>query len=388
MAGAGGLVALLLGIDGKVGQSLVIAVVGALMIVYVLVGGMKGTTWVQIIKAVLLIIGAGAMTLWVLALNGLSLSNVLGEAVAVHPEGDRILEPMLQYGASATSKLGFVSLAIALVFGAAGLPHVLMRFYTVPTAKEARRSVTWAIGLIGAFYLFTLILGFGAAYLVGVDAIKASPGGANSAAPLLAYELGGTLLLGVIAAVAFATILAVVAGLTITASACFAHDVYNGVLKHGQADPTQEVKVARRTALTIGAISIVGGVLANGQNIAFLVSLAFAIAASANLPSILYSLYWKRFNTRGSVWSIYGGLLSALLLIVFSPVVSGSETAMIPGADFAWFPLSNPAIVSVPLGFFLGWLGSVTSPEHDAAKQAEMEVRSMTGAGAERAVTH
>ncbi|MFH5823619.1 cation acetate symporter [Georgenia sp. AZ-5] len=388
MAGAGGLVALLLGIDSPVGQGLVIAVVGALMIVYVLVGGMKGTTWVQIIKAVLLILGAGLMTLWVLALNGLNLSNVLGEAVAVHPEGDRILEPMLQYGASDASKLGFVSLAIALVFGAAGLPHVLMRFYTVPTAKEARRSVTWAIVLIGAFYLFTLILGFGAAYVVGADAILAAPGGANSAAPALAFELGGTILLGIIAAVAFATILAVVAGLTITASASFAHDVYNGVLKHGRADPAKEVKVARRTAVTIGAISIVGGVLANGQNIAFLVSLAFAIAASANLPSILYSLYWKRFNTRGSVWSIYGGLISALVLIVFSPVVSGSETAMIPGADFAWFPLSNPALVSVPLGFFLGWLGSVTSKEHDAAKQAEMEVRSMTGAGAEKAVAH
>ncbi|PFG41197.1 cation/acetate symporter [Georgenia soli] len=388
MAGAGGLVALLLGIDSATGQGLVIAVVGALMIIYVLIGGMKGTTWVQIIKAVLLIIGTALMTVWVLVLNGLSLSDVVGAAIDVHPEGARIAEPMLQYGASETSKLGFVSLAIALVFGAAGLPHVLMRFYTVPTAKEARRSVSWAIGLIGAFYLFTMVLGFGAAYLVGADAIKAAPGGANSAAPALAYELGGTLLLGIIAAVAFATILAVVAGLTITASASFAHDIYNGVLKEGKADPAQEVKVARRTAVTIGVISIVGGVLANGQNVAFLVSLAFAIAASANLPSILYSLYWKRFNTRGSVWSIYGGLISALVLIVFSPVVTGSETAMISSIDIAWFPLSNPAIVSVPLGFFLGWLGSVTSKEHDAVKQAEMEVRSMTGAGAEKAVVH
>ncbi|RPF28852.1 solute symporter family protein [Georgenia muralis] len=388
MAGAGGLVALLLGIDGKFGQGLVIAVVGALMIVYVLIGGMKGTTWVQIIKAVLLIIGAGVMTIWVMALNGMNLSEVVGSAISAHPEGARIAEPMLQYGASGTSKLGFVSLAIALVFGAAGLPHVLMRFYTVPTAKEARRSVTWAIGLIGAFYLFTLVLGFGAAYLVGADAIRAAPGGANSAAPALAFELGGTLLLGVIAAVAFATILAVVAGLTITAAASFAHDIYNGVIKNGEADPAQEVKVARRTAVTIGAISIVGGVLANGQNVAFLVSLAFAIAASANLPSILFSLYWKRFNTRGSVWSIYGGLVSALVLIIFSPVVTGSETAMIPGIDIAFFPLSNPALVSVPLGFFLGWLGSVTSAEHDVAKQAEMEVRSMTGAGAEKAIVH
>ena len=388
MAGAGGLVALLLGVQDQLGQSLVIAVVGALMIVYVLVGGMKGTTWVQIIKAVLLIVGAGVMTVWVLVLDGGNLSTLLERASAAHPEGDRILEPMLQYGASDASKLGFVSLAIALVLGAAGLPHVLMRFYTVPTAREARRSVTWAIGLIGAFYLFTLILGFGAAYLVGVDAILAAPGGANSAAPALAYELGGTLLLGIIAAVAFATILAVVAGLTITAAASFAHDVYNGVLKDGKASPEKEVRVARATAVVVGLVSIVGGVLANGQNVAFLVSLAFAIAASANLPSILYSLYWRRFSTRGSVWSIYGGLLSALVLIVFSPVVTGSETAMFPGADIAWFPLANPALVSVPIGFLAGWLGTVTASDADRLKQAEMEVRSLTGAGAERAAPH
>ena len=387
MAGAGALVSLLIGIEGRVGQSLVIAVVGVVMIAYVLIGGMKGTTWVQIIKAVLLITAVGVTTVWILALNGFNLSAVLGQAVDAHPEGEAILEPMMQYGTSGASKLGFVSLAIALVFGAAGLPHVLMRFYTVPTAKEARRSVVWAIVLIGFFYLCTLVLGFGAAYIVGVDVIGQLPGGSNAAAPALAYEVGGTLLLGIISAVAFATILAVVAGLTITASASFAHDIYNGVFKHGQADPKKEVAVARRTALVIGAISIVGGVLAAEQNVAFLVSLAFAIAASANLPSILYSLYWKRFNTRGSVWSIYGGLFSALFLITFSPVVSGAPDAMIPGADFAWFPLTNPAIISVPLGFFLGWLGSVTSSEHDELKHAEMEVRSMTGAGAEKATS-
>jgi len=388
MAGAGALVSLLLGVDSTAGQSAVIAVVGALMIVYVMIGGMKGTTWVQIIKAVLLITAVGVMTVWIMASNGFNLSALLGRAVDSHPDGAAILEPMLQYGTSGTTKIGFVSLAIALVFGAAGLPHVLMRFYTVPSAKEARKSVVWAIALIGFFYLCTLVLGYAATYLVGVDTIRDAPGGSNAAAPALAYELGGTLLLGIVAAVAFATILAVVAGLTITASASFAHDVYNGVLKEGKATPENEVKVARRTAVVIGAISIVGGILAAEQNVAFLVSLAFAIAASANLPSILFSLYWKRFNTRGSTWSIYGGLVSALVLIAFSPVVSGSETAMIPGADFAWFPLTNPAIVSVPLGFLLGWLGSVTSNEHDEAKQAEMEVRSMTGAGAERAAGH
>lgn len=388
MAGAGGLVALLLGISDRGQQSVVIAVVGLVMIVYVLVGGMKGTTWVQIIKAALLIAGAGAMTVWVLLQNGFNLSTLLGKAAAASPDGERVLQPMLQYGVSDMSKLSFVSLAIALVLGAAGLPHVLMRFYTVPTAKDARSSVTWAIALIGAFYLFTFILGFGAAVLVGPETIENAPGGVNSAAPLLAFELGGTVLLAVISGVAFATILAVVAGLTITASASFSHDIYNSVIKDGTATPQQEVRVARLTAVVIGVVAIIGGIVANGQNVAFLVALAFAIAASANLPSILFSIYWKRFNTRGSLWSIVGGLTSALVLIVFSPAVSGSEMAMLPSMDFAWFPLTNPALVSVPLGFALGWLGTVTSSEHDAVKQAEMEVRSMTGVGAEKAITH
>ena len=219
------------------------------------------------------------------------------------------------------------------------------------------------------------------------------PGKANAAAPALAFflpgkGLGGTIFLALIAGVAFATILAVVAGLAITASASFAHDIYNAILKDGKADPTQEVKVARTTVIVIGALAIVGGIAAKSQNIAFLVALAFAVAASANLPSILYSLYWKRFNTRGAVWSIYGGLISALVLITFSPAVSGTKTSMFPNADFAWFPLDNPALVSVPVGFILGWLGSITSKEHNAAKYTEMEVRSMTGAGAEGAVAH
>jgi cation/acetate symporter len=385
MAGAGGLVALLLGITDKTQQGFVIALVGVLMIVYVLVGGMKGTTWVQIIKAVLLILGAGVMTVMVMFHYNFNLSSLLGAAAEASPDGTKILQPMLQYG---KDPLSFVSLSIALIFGAAGLPHVLMRFYTVPTAKEARRSVSWAIGLIGAFYLFTLILGYGAAVFVGKDAILAAPGGVNAAAPALAYKLGGELLLGIIAGVAFATILAVVAGLTITAAASFAHDIYNSVLKDGKAPPEQEVRVARITVVVIGVISIIGGIAANGQNVAFLVSLAFAVAASANLPSILYSLYWKRFNTRGSLWSIYGGLVSAVVLIAFSPVVSGLKSSMFPTVNFAWFPLTNPALISVPLGFFLGWLGAVTSKEFNAQKQAEMEVRSMTGAGAEKAVMH
>lgn len=400
MAGAGGLVALLLGVESKSGQSLVIALVGAIMIIYVLVGGMKGTTWVQIIKAVLLVIGASIMSFWVLAKFGMNLSSVFGAAVENSPKaGEKLLGPGLQYGLSGMSKLDFISLSLALVFGTAGLPHVLMRFYTVPSSKEARRSVVWAIWIIGGFYLLTLILGFGAAALVGPEAILAAPGKANSAAPLLAFELGGTFLLGIISAVAFATILAVVAGLTITASASFAHDVYAQVIKKGQVNPDGEVRVARITAVVIGLVAIVGGIFANGQNIAFLVALAFAIAASANLPTILYSLFWKRFNTRGALWSIYGGLISSITLIIFSPVVSGkpanAKTGLSPSMiqdaaiDFHWFPLDNPGIISIPLAFFLGWLGTVTSREASSdEKYAEMEVRSLTGAGAERASVH
>ncbi|AZU02285.1 cation acetate symporter [Brevibacterium linens] len=389
MAGAGGLVSLLMGIDGKVGQSLVIAVVGALMIIYVLVGGMKGTTWVQIVKAVLLIAGAFAMTVWVLALNGFNLSTLLASAVenAAGGVGEAVLEPGLKYG---ENPLDFISLALALVLGTAGLPHVLMRFYTVPTAKEARRSVVWAIWLIGAFYLFTLVLGYGAAALVGADAINNAPGGVNSAAPLLALHLGGPILMGFISAVAFATILAVVAGLAITAAASFAHDIYANVIKKGKVeDSDAEVKIARRTVIVIGAVAIIGGIGVQGQNIAFLVALAFAVAASANLPTIVYSLFWKRFTTRGAVWSIYGGLISAMVLIAFSPVVSGSETAMIPGADFAIFPLSNPGIISIPLGFILGWIASITDRTVESPElAAEMDVRAHTGFGAEEAVEH
>jgi cation/acetate symporter len=400
MAGAGGLVALLLDIKSKTGQSIVIAIVGALMIAYVLIGGMRGTTWVQIIKAVLLIIGAAVMTVWVLTLFKFNLSSVMGSAVErAGATGEKLLSPGAQYGKSGLTKLDFVSLGLALVLGTAGLPHILMRFYTVPTAKEARRSVVWAIWLIGLFYLFTLVLGYGAGALVGPDAIKKAPGAANSAAPLLAYELGGTVLLGLIAAVAFATILAVVAGLTITASASFAHDIYINVIKHGNVQDEQqtEVKVARRTAVVIGIVAILGGILANGQNIAFLVALAFAVAASANLPTILYSLFWKRFNTQGALWSIYGGLGITLILIIFSPVVSGKPVdpatgrspSMLQGVDFHWFPLDNPGLVSIPLSFLLGYLGTVLSKERaDEGKYAEMEVRSLTGAGVEGVSHH
>ncbi|WP_109494140.1 cation acetate symporter [Mycobacteroides chelonae] len=396
MAGAGGLVALLLNIHSRWGQSIVIGVVGVLMIVYVLVGGMKGTTWVQIIKAVLLISGAALMTAAVFAKFGFNFSDIIGAAQHAvsdsHTKGVAsrdVLAPGAQYGGSLTSKINFLSLGLALVLGTAGLPHVLMRFYTVPTAKEARRSVVWAIGLIGAFYLFTLALGYGAAALVGPDRILAAAGGQNSAAPLLAFELGGVILLAVISAVAFATILAVVAGLTITASASFAHDIYASVIKGHNVSEAEQVRVSRITAVVLGVIAIGLGILANGQNVAFLVALAFAVAAAANLPTIVYSLYWARFNTRGALWSMYGGLISTIVLIVFSPAVSGAKTAMIPGADFALFPLANPGIVSIPLAFLLGIIGTLTSSDKgDPGLNAEMEVRSLTGIGAEKAIAH
>ena len=397
MAGAGALVSLLLGVSGAFAEGVVIAVVGAVMIIYVLVGGMRGTTWVQMIKAVLLITGVLIMTIWALAIFGFNFSGLLGAAVNTNPEdGAALLSPGLQYGASTTSKVDFISLGIALVLGTAGLPHVLMRFYTVPTAKEARRSVEWAIWLIGLFYLFTLVIGYAAGALVGADTISRAPGKVNSAAPLLAFELGGPILLGIIAAVAFATILAVVAGLTITASASFAHDVYINVIKRGDVKDTEatQVRVARRTAIVIGIVAILGGILARNQNVAFLVALAFAVAASANLPTILYSLFWRRFNTTGALFSIYGGLAITLLLIIFSPVVSGkgpeaATPSIFPNSDFMLFPLSNPGLVSIPASFLLGAIGTwVGQKRHDESKFAEMEVRSLTGAHIAKAEAH
>jgi len=393
MAGAGGLISLLIGVKNVPGtpfdgQSLVIAVVGILMVIYVLYGGMRGTTWVQIIKAALLVVGAAVLTVWVLGLYGFNLSGLIGSAV--ENTGKPLLEAGNQYGRTVTTKIDFLSLALALVLGTAGLPHILMRFYTVPTAKEARRSVQWAIWIIGIFYLFTLVIGYGAAALLPRGTLTSA--NVNDAAPLLAFQVGGTLLLGIIAAVAFATILAVVAGLTITAAASFAHDIYANVMKEGNPEPGMEVKVARRTALVVGAVAIIGGILANGQNIAFLVALAFAVAASANLPTLLYSLFWRRFNTTGALFSIYGGLAICILLIIFSPVVSGGPTSIFgEGVDFAIFPLQNPGIVSIPLSFLLGVIGTAIGSREpvNEAKFAEMEVRSMTGAGASRtAVDH
>jgi cation/acetate symporter len=403
MVGAGALVALLLGVDDQWLKNLTILGVGALMIVYVTFGGMKGTTWVQIVKAVLLMVGSAIIVLLVLAEFGFNLSELLGTAADNYGEREgsagaqAFLEPGLQYGADLTSQINFLSLGLALVLGTAGLPHILIRFYTVPTSRDARKSVLWAIVLIGVFYLFTLVLGFGAAALLTGDKFAdVAASGGNLASPLLAEAVGGgdgsaggAILLAFIAAVAFATILAVVAGLTLASSTSVAHDIYNSVIRNGQASERDEVRMAKFAAVGIGAVAIGLSIPAQKLNIAFLVALAFAVAASANLPAIVYNMFWRRFNTRGAVWSIYGGLVSCVGLVFFSPTVSGSETALVTGADWSWFPLSNPGIVSIPLGFLLGWLGTITSREPEAEERfTELEVRALTGAGAEQAVQH
>ncbi|MDO5076260.1 cation acetate symporter [Corynebacterium sp.] len=389
MAGAGGLVALLLGISGKGAQAGVVAVVGVLMIAYVLIGGMKGTTYVQMIKAVLLVGGSLIISFLAFWAIGGGFNAVLESAVANHPNGEAILNPGMKYGASLKTKLDFISLGMALVFGTAGLPHVLMRFYTVPTAREARRSVTWTIAIVALFFLLTVIMGYAAAALVGPEQIKNAPGGVNSAVLLLSSRVGGTIFMACISAIAFATILAVVAGLAITASASVAHDLYNSVFRNGEATEEEQVRVSRITVVVIGVLAIVLGIGAMGQNIAFLVALAFGIAASANLPTILFSLYWKKFNTTGALFSIYGGLLTSIILIVFSPAVSGAETSMVPSANWALFPLTNPSIIAIPAGFLLGIIGTmIGKPDNFEEKAAEMEVRSLTGVGVEKAVSH
>lgn len=410
MVGAGALVSLLMGFTDPALKNWVIVGVGILMIIYVTVGGMRGTTYVQIIKAFLLMTGAIILTVMVLWQFGFNISEMLGAAQAAS-ENPNFLEPGQRFGkdifdaagnldvfASLISKLDLISLALALILGTAGLPHILIRFYTVPTSKDARKSVNWAIGNIGAFYLMTIALGFGAAALVGASAITEKDKAGNVAAPMLAEHLGGgpgtlggAIMLAVIGAIAFATILAVVAGLTLASSSSIAHDLYANVIRAGKATPEEEVRVARVAAFVIGGLSIALAIAAQGLNVAFLVALAFAIAASGNLPAILYSLFWKEFNTRGATWAIYGGLFSAVLLIAFSPIVSGATTSLIPldsGIAFNWFPLTNPGLVSIPFGFLMGYIGTKTTNERNYAKYAELEVRSLTGAHIAKATEH
>ncbi|HEY1080832.1 MAG TPA: cation acetate symporter [Prosthecobacter sp.] len=389
MVGAGGIIKQLIGID----FAPAVIGVGVLMLVYVVFGGMLATTWVQIIKALLLMAGALLLSYLVLQFHGFSFGNFF-DAVskadyAATTAPKNLLEPGLKYGVAAAGPWGpldLISLGLGLVLGTAGLPHILVRFYTVPDAKTARSSVVWAMAIIGLFYIMTTFFGFGAATILKMDAItiggKANP---NMVAPILADALGGELFFAFISAVAFATILAVVAGLTMSASASFAHDFYSNVIHAGRENnPNAEVKVARITAFVVGAVSIGLAIfLGPSVNAAFLVGLAFAVAASANLPVIIFSVFWKRFNTTGAVASLATGLASSIILILLSP--NG-----IFGKAGAPFPLENPGIVSIPLGFLAGYLGTVLTkrdPEAEA-KFAELTVRAHTGLGAEKASSH
>ncbi|MFI9330869.1 cation acetate symporter [Kitasatospora sp. NPDC052868] len=408
MVGAGSLVALLLGTNSGAARTWTIVAVGGLMIIYVTVGGMRATTWIQIVKAFLLIAGSVLLTVLLMVRFHGDVAELMRQAAQHSGAGQRYLEPGLKYGKSVTSRIDFFSLGLALVLGTAGLPHILSRFYTVPTARAARRSTMWAIGLVGGFYLMAIALGLGATALVGSAEVRHANAAGNTAVPLLALVLGGgngstggVVLFALISAIAFATILAVVAGLTLASSAAFAHDIWAGAWRdrprrrrrraavpaaragRGEAGERQEVWVARIAAVGIGAVAIALSLFAQQLNVAFLVGLAFAVAASANLPVLLYTLFWRRFTARGAVWSVYGGLVPAIVLVTFSPVVSGSKVALFPGVDFHWFPLENPGLISIPLGFLAGWIGTLTSPEPaDPDRYAELEVRALTGAGA------
>jgi len=400
MVGAGTLVALLLKGSG-ITYNAAVAMVGILMVAYVVFGGMLATTWVQIVKAVLLIAGTCLLSVLVLAHFHFSLAEFFS-AVTQVKDGAKVvnfLTPGLRYKPP-YGALDLVSLGLALVLGTAGLPHILVRFYTVPDAKTARISVAWAMGIIGVFYIMTTFLGFGAATILG-KAFIGKNGGINMSAPLLARALGGDIFFAFISSIAFATILAVVAGLTISASTSFAHDVYENVIHHARPkdgrpqSAKQTVLVARITACVVGAVSIaIAIILGPTFNVAFLVGLAFAVAASANLPVILMSIFWRRFTTQGAVTGLATGLISSLALIIISPSIMGIDGPAVAAAARhliqakALFPLENPGIVSIPLGFLGAFIGTLASrvSEDSAPKFTQFEVRANTGLGSEEAL--
>jgi cation/acetate symporter len=368
MVGAGELIKTIFGIP----YSASVIIVGCVMSAYVLFGGMLATTWVQIIKAVLLL--GGATLLVILTLSHFSYNPLNLFEAAINKYSEIILMP----GNEVKNPLDPVSLGLALMLGTAGLPHILMRFYTVPDAKAARKSVFVATGFIGYFYILTFIIGFGAMVLVGQDVIKSK--GGNMAALLLAEATGGTLFLGFIAAVAFATILAVVAGLTLSGASTLSHDLYVNVLKKGISNEKGEVKVARYATIGLGLLSIILGLTFQGQNVAFMVGLAFAIAASANFPALILSVLWKNFTTIGATASIAVGTISAIVLIVLSPTI----WVDIFKNEEAIFPLKNPAIISIPAAFITGMLISLFTPEPEARKKFESEkLRTYLGVGSE-----
>jgi len=385
MVGAGVLVEALVGIDFW----LSVVLTGGFMIIYIVAGGMLATSWVQIIKAFLLMGTAIVMSLFVLNKIGWNPIDLFDKAKAKSPEGSDYLKP----GLFLATPLDTVSLGLGLVLGTAGLPHILMRFFTVPDAKAARSSVGWAVGLIGAFYVMTTFIGFGARAVLGTAGEKAAGEGGNLAAPNLAENLGGgagttggDLFLAVVAAVAFATILAVVAGLVISASGAVAHDVWSNIVRRGRDSEREEVWVAKIAAVAIGAIAIAIAVIGGeGLNVSFMVGLAFAVAASANFPALLLALTWRRFNTAGAVTGVLFGTISSIALVIISPKVwAGPDSE---GGAFSFYDLSNPGIISIPLGFIGCWLGTVLSREEHKAERSfdELFVRSLTGLGAEEA---
>lgn len=394
MVGAGTLVTLLLKGSG-ITFNWAVTGVGILMVAYVVFGGMLATTWVQIVKAILLMAGTILLSVLVLAHFHFSFPEFFQAITQVNDGGKIVnfLNPGLRYKPP-YGPLDLISLGLALIFGTAGLPHILVRFYTVPDAKTARISVVWAMVIIGTFYIMTTFLGFGAATIVG-KAFIAKNGGTNMSAPLLAQALAGDVFFAFISAIAFATILAVVAGLTISASTSFAHDVYENVIHHGEPQAqAKSVFVARVTAFVVGLVSIAAAILLGPTfNVAFLVALAFAVAASANLPAIVLSIFWRRFTTEGAVGGLATGLISSLALIAIGPSIMGVDGPNVAAAarhliqHAPLFPLENPGIVSIPLGFAGAWIGTMTSRMDDNAESRflELEVRANTGLGSEQA---
>jgi cation/acetate symporter len=366
MVGAGGLVRLMFGLSYEMS----VVIVGVAMMAYVLFGGMIATTWVQIVKAGLLL--GGALLLAVLVLWRFDMNPAALFAAAAGRYGDAVLAP----GGLVSNPFDALSLGLALMFGTAGLPHILMRFYTVPNARAARTSVFYATGLIGFFYLMTFVLGFGAMVLVGPETIRGVDPGGNMAAPLLAELLGGTPLLGFIAAVAFATILAVVAGLTLSGAAALSHDLWVNVVRHAHADAREQLRVARVATVLLGIGAILLGITFKGQNVAFMVSLAFAIAASANFPALVLAIFWRRSTTAGAVASMVVGTVSTLALIWLSPTIQVD----VLGRTDAWFPLKNPALVTMPLSFAVGIIASLLTSEGTPAGSEAHERRMVLGA--------
>ncbi|XQE68368.1 cation acetate symporter [Pseudomonas sp. P3C3] len=385
MVGAGKLIELLFGLDYHVA----VILVGILMVCYVLFGGMLATTWVQIIKAVLLLSGASFMALMVMKHVNFDFGTLFSEAVKAHPKGEAIMSP----GGLVKDPISAISLGLALMFGTAGLPHILMRFFTVSDAKEARKSVFYATGFIGYFYILTFIIGFGAILLVGTnpqfkDAAGALIGGNNMAAVHLADAVGGSLFLGFISAVAFATILAVVAGLTLSGASAVSHDLYASVIKKGKANEKDELRVSKITTLVLGVLAIGLGILFEKQNIAFMVGLAFSIAASCNFPVLILSMYWKKLTTRGAMIGGWLGLITAVVLMVLGPTI----WVQILGNATPIYPYEYPALFSITVAFIGIWFFSITdkstAADEERARFYPQFVRSQTGLGASGAAAH